>query len=330
MVDFRRDLIDIVRIYFSQNGISYKDGIKAGDLAARYCEMRIKRIHPAPRSVRFSDELNATLGWLAREADSKERGKALEAWNAVFKLWNLFTSGGDVTPFLSERVKDAAKSDGLLWDYGMHHFHLSSEVGDSGFIRRSDYLLFAIVADSDAFFVDVRKHRDPDDLQWVRQDLLNIVHTNWPEITGARVLRGVRGSTLTDKQKKELRRKNVISIPDLCGVATFPLGGGTMADGSSLWSRWWALKLLREVEWHEEVLKGTTKGLRRTIGEKGMTTSGEIDCRLVLLDSVNTSPELFEHLQNGDHSSKDLYAMGFAIVDTISGHPVTITQTANS
>ena len=192
---------------------------------------------------------------------------------------------------------------------------------------RSDYLLFAIVAGDDAFFVDVRKHRDPDDLQWVRQDLLKIVHTNWPEITDARVLRGVHGSTLTDEQKKELRRKNVLSVADLGEVAIAPLGWGTMLDGSSTWCRLWADKLLREVEWHEGVLRSQPEELRAKVAEQGLTTSGAIDCRLVLLDSVDASPELVEHLQDGDHSSKGLYAMGFAILEATSGYPVTITQT---
>ena len=79
----------------------------------------------------------------------------------------------------------------------------------SGFVERSDYLLFAIVSDADTFFVDIRPHQDPEKLQWVRQDLLTIIHSNWPELINQYVLRGVGGSTVTDEQKKELRRKNV-------------------------------------------------------------------------------------------------------------------------
>ena len=325
-MNFHRDLIDIVNGYFAQKHISYKGGRKAEDLAERYCEMRIRRIDPAPRQVHFSHELNDTLGDLANEADVQERGKALEAWRTVFRLRCLFNSGGDVTPYLSRSIKDATSKDGLLWDYGMHHFHLRSGVESSGFIRRSDYLLFAIVTKNDAFFVDVRGHRDPDNLQWVRQGLLKIVHKNWPEITNARALRGVHGSTLTDEQKKELRRKNVLAVPDLDGVAIAPLGWGTMLDGSSTWCRVWADKLLQEIEWHEGVLNDQSEELRAALADKGVAATGTMDCRLALLDSLDVSPELVEHLQNGDHLSKDIYRMGFAIVEFSSGHPLTITQ----
>ena len=329
-MSFRRDLTGIVRSYFSQKGISYKDGDGAEDLAARYCEMRIRHIDPAPRHMRFSNELNSTLGRLANEADPQERGTALEAWKALFRLRYLFTVGGDLTPYLSKGVRDTTSRDGLLWDYGMHHFHLRVDVEDSGFIRRSDYLLFAIVAEEDAFFVDVRKHRDPDDLQWVRQDLLKIVHTNWPDITGARVLRGVQGTSLTDEQKKELRRKNILSVADLEEVAIAPLGWGTMLDGSSTWCRLWADKLLREIEWHERVLKGQPEELRGTLADRGLAATDAIHCRLVPLDSIDVLPDLVEYLQSGDHSSKGLYAMGFAIVEATSGYPVTVTPTGET
>ncbi len=329
-MNLRCDLTDIIRRYFSQECISYEGEDKAEDLAARYCEMRIRRIDPVPRQVHFSSELHETLGSLASEPDPQDREQALEAWGTIFRLWSLFTSGGDVTPYLSKGVNDATSRDGLLWDYGMHHFHLRNGIEESGFLRRSDFLLFAIVADNAAFFVDVREHRDPQNLQWIRQDLLRIVHKNWHEITSARVLHGVHGDTLTDVQKKELRQKNIQSVVDLEGVAMAPLGWGTMLDGSSTWCRLWADKLLSEIEWHERVLNSQSEELRVELDSKGATKSDVIDFRLVPLESVDASPELSQHLQEGDHASRGLYAMGFAIVEATSGHPVTITQRGES
>ena len=133
----------------------------------------------------------------------------------------------------------------------MHHLHLSRKLDESGFAERLDYLLFSIVGDEEVFFVDVRKYHDPEKLLWVRQDLLNIVHSNWPGLTYTRALHGVIGSTITDVEKRELRRKNANHIPGLGGHAIAPLGGGTMSDGSSAWCRAWGNKLLHEVEQHE-------------------------------------------------------------------------------
>ena len=41
----------------------------------------------------------------------------------------------------------------------MHHFHLSRKLKkpESKFVERSDYLLFAIITQEDAFFVDVNR-----------------------------------------------------------------------------------------------------------------------------------------------------------------------------
>ena len=57
---------------------------------------------------------------------------------------------------------------------------------------------------------------------------------------------------------------------------------------------------------------------------KGLATNGVMDLRLVPLDSIDATPELAEHLLEGDHASRRLHAMGFAIVDAGSGCPVVI------
>ena len=326
-VKFRDDLVDIIESFFLSRCISYGEGSQVEDLAASYCEMRIRHIEPKPRHVSFSNELNETLGRLANETNAEGREKAMKAWGAVFRLWHLFTIGGDVTPYLSKGIKDATSRDCLLWDFGMHHFHLGGYLKGSGFAKRSDYLLFAIVGDENVFFVDVRKHSDPHNLQWVRQDLVEIVHLNWPAITDARVLREVGVSPVTDMQKKELRRKNVNATTDFGGKAIAPLGLGITLGGGSLWCRMWAMKLLRELEWHERVLQDQTEGLRASFANKGVEVAGSIDCRLIPLDSMDATTELFDHLQTGDHLSKGLYAMGFAIVEATSGYPVIISRT---
>ena len=322
-INFQCDLIEIVKRYFSQAGISYKDGGDAGDFAARYFEMLIRRVMPVPRRVHFSRELDDSLRRLTLESISEEREKTLEAWNAVFRIWYLPVSGGDLMPYLGKGIRDATTQDGFLWDYGMHHFHLSSGFEKPGVARRSDYLLFAIVSNEDAFLVDVRKHRDPEGLQWVKQYLLRIVHRNWSEITSSRVLNGIQGTILTDQQKKELRRKNVNTVTAVGEVAIAPLGLGTMADGSSAWCRLQANKLLHEIEWHESILSCPPEELRTTLAAGGVGI-GEEDFRLVLLESIDASAKLVEHLQHGGHQSEGLYSMGFAILEAKLGVPITV------
>ena len=318
-MNFQSDLIDIIEDYFSLEGISYEGSGNAANLAARYCEIRTRRIDPAPLNVHFSDEIHDSLGSLLRESDSKQREKASEAWGTVFYLRHLFVEGAPVTPYLSRSTLSSKSNDQLLWDYGIHHFHLNRKLEQSGFVERSDYLLLALVSDTDAYFVDIRPHHDPDKLLWVRQDLLAIIHSNWPELIKSFTLRGVSGDTVTDEQKKELRRKNANLVPALGPYAVAPLGGGVMSDGSSSRCRYWADKLLHEIEQHESYFYSQPPELRASLEDKGM------EFKLVPLDSLEPHAELLEALEDEHCMSRDLSRMGFVVVESTTRSPIVVT-----
>ena len=325
-MNFEADLINVVKHYFSKEGISYENGGVASDFATRYCEMQIRRIPATPRRVHFSEELNNSLGKLtSRVGTEAENKNALEAWRAVFYIRHLLASGGNVTPYLSECVYHATSKDGLLWDYGMHHFHLSEHrIDKAALVKRSDYLLFAIVADEDAYFVDLRRHQDPEKLLWVRQDVLRIVNFNWPNLIDSRVLRGVKGDLLTDNEKKELRRKNTNHVATFDGKAVAPLGGGMMANGSSILCKFWADRLLHEIKWHESFLLDHPTDVKVALQAVGVETSDKPEFQLVSADTLELSTELVKKLQSDDCMSKNLYRMGFVIVETRSCFPVAV------
>ncbi|MDE3260306.1 MAG: hypothetical protein OYM47_20920 [Gemmatimonadota bacterium] len=326
-MNFKRDLINIVKHYFATEDISFVDKGDTSDFAARYCEMRIRRIDPRPRDVHFSREIHDSLGKLVHESDKEQSDLAIEAWHTVFYLRQLFVSGGRVQPNLSRCVENATTKDGLLWDYGMHHFHLCRNIEKSGFVKRSKYLLFAIVADTEVFFVDVRMHTDPEKLQWVRQSLLRIVNENWPALTNSRVLHGVSGSTLTDEEIRVLRDKNANHITNLGGQAVAPLGWGTNSRGGSIFCRVWGHKLVHEIEQHERYFYCQQDELRAKLKTAGNDLSGDTDFELVPLDSLNLSNEVTEILKRADCLSADLSKMGFAIVAAKTKTPIVVTLT---
>ena len=329
-MNFKSDLIDIIKHQFSMNGIRYENNGDARYFAARYCEMQARRIVPMPRKVHFSGELNDSLGKLTQETNVEQSEKALETWRAVFFIRDLLVKGENLTRFLSKGItrflSELRETDGLLLDFGMHHFHLSRELEPPGeFVKRSDYLLFAIIADADAYFVDIRPHDDPEKLLWVRQDLLNIVHSNWPELIG--VLRGVAGDVLTDEQKKELRRKNTNHVTQLGNDAIFPIGGGMMGDGSS--TRCWVLgdKLLHEINRHQSYFDSQPAELRSELEARGKKIAGEMEFQLVLLDDLNQPDELDElidSLMKNQCLSRDLCRMGFAVVEATRRLPIVV------
>ena len=321
-MSLENDLIDIIKRSFSAEGISYKDKGSASDFAARFFEMRTRRIHPRPRTVHFSNELHDSLGEIVREQDGSIGEEALDAWHTVFRIRHLFVEGQTVLPFLSERVSNSRTQDWILWDYGMHHFHLSSQLDETGNVKRSDYLLLAVVTEEAAYFVDVRLHRDLTKLLWVRQDLLKIVDSNWPDLINPRVLQGVRGSSLADDEERELRRKRANYARASGGKAIAPLGGGMMADGSSLMCRWWGMKLVHELKWHESYMQSHSREVKAAFQDKGINASSEMQFQLVSLGSLELTPKAIASLQADEYTSRDLHRMGFAIVEAQTQLPI--------
>ena len=323
-MDFKSDLAAILRNRLETAGIRYDDTIDAYGLVSRYCEMMIRRVSPTPRTVHFSHEIHASLGKLLKDTPAEEHGGASDAWTAVFFIRHLLSKGLNVNPFLSKSVNDLTYSDGLLWDFGMHHFHLSRKVEGSGFVERSDYLLFAMIKDTEAFFVDVRPHRDPEGLGWVRQHLLDIVHSNWPELLYRYELRGSKGTRLTDEEKKNLRSLKLNHVTVLGGKAIMPIGGGVMGDGSSAWCRFWASKILHEIDQHQTYFGSQPSELRSTLKEGGVTSTGKMEFRLVELDSLDPSPELIDSMCDDKCLSKDLCHLGFVVVEASTGLPIKV------
>lgn len=315
-MDFLADLTLIVRECFREDGIEYCGNGDPRELAALYFETRIRRIIPRPRKVHFSIEIHSSLGRLVRETDPDRKQKALEAWRAVFTLRDCFVNGEEVTRFLSKQVTKAAGKDGMLWDFGMHHFHLCRQLEDSEtFVERSDYLLFAIIAENAAFFVDIRSHHDPEGLGWVRQELLRIAHSNWPVLLKCRELRGITGQTVTNQQKQLLRQRNLNHATELGGKAIAPIGWGVTAAGSSALCRVLGDRLIHEIKRHEEYFRGQPPEVRRALEESGAAVAQRIEFRLARIDSPSQSIEVLEGLRAHQGLSKDLCGMGFAVVE---------------
>ena len=325
---FRSDLSRLIHSRFEQYGVSYEDSMALDRLAARYFEMTIRHIQPGPRRVHFSDQTHASLGDLSRRGVGDN--SARDARRAVFRLRQILVEGGNVNGFLSKNIRRATSWDGLLWQYGMHHFHLGRESIKDGFVNRSDYLLFAIVAPEDVFFVDVRLHPPRGDgIKWVSQNLLRIVHANWPDLIEAHVLHGVRGDRLKDEEMYELRRKNTNYAMDISGNAIAPLRGGLAGDGSSVLCTIWAMRLLKELKYHGEVLRNAEvrRAVERDMRASGFSIGPKFEFELVFVEDLDTTPELMEVLTAETCISRDLCRLGFAIVEQKTRSPIAIHDT---
>ena len=332
-MSFESDLVRIIKQRFDKVVVDYDNNMGARGLAKSYLEMLKRIVVPNPRCVHFSEEIHVTLGDLSQKADMEQQEVAADAWIAVFLIRYLLVKGENVKVFLSKRIRIATgekSRDRLLWDFGMHHFHLRTKLEASGFIKRSDYLLFAIINKEHAYFVDVRPHQEK--FLWVRQDLLKIVHSNWPELIESNILRGVKGTVLTDEELAGLREKGIKKpinrvinhAPELGGNAIAPLGGGMMLDGSSLLCEKFAAKLLHEIKRHQNYFDTNPSNLRSALEDKGMEKAGGMEFELVLLDDLNRSEELIDSLRAKQCLSRDLCEMGFAVVERTTRLPIVV------
>lgn len=128
--------------------------------------------------------------------------------------------GNDLTRYLSRGIrygyisrknaptknKHRRDRDLMIYDWGLHHLHLSTVIERDGFVARSRDLLFAAFLANDAYLIDVAPHGS-----WYLRSLLETIVANWPD-SGLLLpsLSGLRlATTFTDDQGLKLREAGV-------------------------------------------------------------------------------------------------------------------------
>ena len=305
--DFVRDLVDGIRQFFDEQGIRHA-GIESSDpvdLLERYFCCLDRTIVPRPRRVHCSAEFRATL-----ESLDDRYGTAIET------IRSRFETGSDLADFLSRKASDASSKDGMLSDFGIHHFHLGDKHDPNhGDIERSDDLLFVFVQPQDAYFLDVRKHpkgSDPSDFGWCDEDLLKIIDSNWPEALEPYTMPGVKGTKITDEQRRELRRKNANVATQVGDKVIAPPGGGLLADGSNLRCKFQARRLLAEIRHIEQFIEDNWDDWMAWLKSAGLENSDSTELRLVRIADTTLPFSQFRWL------NEDLRWGGWAIAETTS------------
>jgi hypothetical protein len=93
-------------------------------------------------------------------------------------------------------------------------------------------VLFVKFTDTDAFAVQALLHGHGHPHVWVNEQLIQILHSNWPELIAPRKVVGIRGERLTEAVRKTIRDKHcntVIEMPD--GTCYLSPGGGLVGSG---------------------------------------------------------------------------------------------------
>ncbi len=285
-MDLCRDYSELVQSWMRQQEIQ-SDKI-GEDLWYEFFNLQKKKIKPQKRKVWFSNEFSC-------QADFQ---------NGLKILVHKFEIGDDVSLNLSKDAHCASEFDALLYDWGIYHFHLGETIDrKTGRITRTGPILFAKVDDRNVYCIDVYFHGKGVASPWSKQEMVKILHNNWPEtIKKYRLPEGIQlyptSVELPTDQEYSLLRNSGITTPIFVdkGIAYFSPGGGYMSTGHSYEVVSICQKIHNTLKLNEIYIKENITSLVKNIER----VAGELpECQLHLKLLV----------QNGEFCVVDLHSM---------------------
>ena len=222
-MDLCEDYSEMVQSWTKEHGVqSDKSG---EELWYDFFNLQKKSVRPQKRTVHYSKEFACP--------SEVELGLKL--------LVQKFENGEDVSQHLSKDAASPSEFDGLLYDWGIYHFHLGKMIDHhTGRIERTGPVLFAKIDNENVYCINVYSHGKNVQQPWTKQDLLKIIHNNWPQTIAKWKLPG--GIEMypesiappSDTQYASLRRNGISTAIFVDkGVAYMSPGGGYMSTGHS-------------------------------------------------------------------------------------------------
>ncbi len=188
------------------------------DIGAYYHSLNSRLISCKPREVIFSPGFTCP---------SKHK-------DGFARLQKSFQRGLSIIPYQSKTISDLKKTDGLFFDWAIHHFHLGPEQYKSKFVGRTGDVAFALVLSNAVLFLKIADH-SANSNAWTDIDLLEELLKTDPSILDSYEVRGVGRSTITNQQRAALRSVNSNAFVTLSNGKTYmPLGGGVVSNGLSM------------------------------------------------------------------------------------------------
>lgn len=259
-MDFIDDII--VGLTAELNQLGYKAPAPAASklesahkLGVQHWNAYTRRIPARVRTAHRSAELLETERSLP---DSIRRGLAV--------VVREIEAGTDLTPRLSRKLPKLGHRDKMLNDWGFHHLHLDDTDRSGG----TNEVLILLAHLNDAYLIDVREHE-----HWSDQDLVEIVHTNWPTALAQHRQVKVLGLThaVSNDGRAALRGKGCNApIETADGTVYMLMGGGFTQSGDNIRAVRWSHWLLGHAQLVEEFFKGQRQWLEEMI-------EGQLGCR---------------------------------------------------
>lgn len=264
-MDFVADASIALAARLRQLGYDIPSDISLEEARVAYFNVRHRLVTKRPRRLHGAPDLRAPAG--------HEAGLSL--------VTSKIAEGADLRPHLSRRIARSSWSDGLLNDWGIHHFHLGTRVERDGFVARTEHVLFARLEQDDAYLVDVLRHDT-----FTEVGLLKTLHAHWPEVLAPYLLVAAGGLDQavepTNEVVEHVRRANANVFHELApGKIYCSPGGGYTTDGTPLSAAFGSTRLVKEMRHQELDLRSRELELRATHVRSGQLALPD-PCSIVL------------------------------------------------
>jgi len=185
-----------------------------------YFYHKIRKVAAIPRTVLQSNEFTCPA--------PHQAGLDL----VIEKIQN----GTDLTPHLHRPIETLGHPDPLLTDWGIHHLHLGTRPypRDPRFVDRTGLVLFVRFDNENAYLLTVMEH-GRGHKPWIKQELVRIIHRNWPNIIQEYKININLGTTYTEEEHGQLRNAGIVDCITMDdGMVYTPIGGGFASNGTSI------------------------------------------------------------------------------------------------
>lgn len=142
--------------------------------------------------------------------------------------------GDSLAPYLSRSTFKPERTDSLLDDWGLLHFHLGTKFVPSGLIEGTKVVAFGLVRSDCVYLVDAKPHGPEFPAVWVQENFIHIIEENWPALLPANHAQ-FTPDRLSSEERLIFRKKSInATVTKASGEVIFPPGGGVMCDGIAI------------------------------------------------------------------------------------------------